>query len=294
MKSPFHVAVRISQPLNLLFAGLSYFLGVCIARYLGITLDFSLVIGGLILLSAGLLSSSILYVYFAPAVRQREILGDGTDILAVLRILFYSSIVLLMFSGLITFWLILAGKFSISASLYIIAFFLLALAVSIPPFRLEDNGFGELVRAMLIAGFPVVVAYSLQAEIVHRMVTYLSIPLVILTLACLLTLDFPVYAADQMSGRQSMLVRLTWERAIPVHNGLILIGYLFFLAASFFGIPFRVIWPVLLTVPLGVYQVIMLRNIALGLKPNWRILAINANALIGITLYLLMFTFWIS
>jgi 1,4-dihydroxy-2-naphthoate octaprenyltransferase len=294
MKSLFHVAVQICQPLNLLFVGLSYFLGISAVRYLGISLDTSIMLGGLVLLFAALLTSSILFVFFAPASRQREIIGEGLDILATLRILFYSSLFLLMLSGLIAFWLISASKFSLPSILYIVAYFLLALAISVPPFRLEDKGFGELVRAMLITGFSVLVAFSLQANTVHRMVAYISIPLVTLALASFLTMDFPAYAADQLSGRQSMLVRLTWERAIPVHNALIIFTYLFFLAASYFGIPFRVIWPVLLTVPLAIYQAVMLRNIALGLKPNWRILTINAKALIGIALYLLLFTFWIS
>lgn len=294
MKPSFHAVVRICQPLNLIFAWLSYFLGLSIVRYLGISLDIPLVLGGLFLLSATLLSSSILYVYFAPVEKQREILGDVPDILAILRILFYCALILLMLSGLIGFWLNSASKFSLAAILFLIAFLVLALADSLPPFRLEDKGFGELVRAILVTGLPVMVAFTLQAGTTHRLVAYISIPLVTLALACLISLDFPTYSADQFSGRQSMLVRLTWERAIPVHNALVIFTFLFFLAASYLGIPFRVMWPVLLTVPLAVYQAVMLRNIALGLKPNWHILTINAKALIGISLYLLMFTFWIN
>jgi 1,4-dihydroxy-2-naphthoate octaprenyltransferase len=109
----------------------------------------------------------------------------------------------------------------------------------------------------------------------------------------LLALEFPEYGIDLKYKRQSLLMRLTWQRAIPIHNILVISAYIFFVVAPLVGIPLSLTWPPLLTLPLAVYQIIILRNIELGLKPNWRVLRVNALAMVGLVIYLLTFTFWI-
>jgi hypothetical protein len=51
-------------------------------------------------------------------------------------------------------------------------------------------------------------------------------PLGFLALACFLALDFPTFAADQKYARQTLLIRLGWQAAIPAHNGFLAAAYL--------------------------------------------------------------------
>ncbi len=293
MKSHFRLILNFSQPIYLLLAGLSYLLGLSVARYLGITINaIDTLLGGSVVILI-LASSSLLNTYFGSTLGLLTNVDSRGEHETLRRWLLYISILLLSISVVFVFFLVLSKSLSVPAVLFLAFDLVFALAISIPPFRLNDRGFGELAHSILLTGFPTIIAFLLQTSNLHRLVAFLTFPLVFLSLAYLLILDFPGYSSDQKYGHQSLLVRLTWQRAVPLHNLLIFISYLFFAAAPLIGIPYVLVWSPLLTLPLAIYQIIMLRNITLGLKPNWTILTINATALVGLTVYLLMLTFWL-
>jgi 1,4-dihydroxy-2-naphthoate octaprenyltransferase len=293
MKSTFRLILSFTQPINLLLAGLSYLLGLSVGRYLGITLQVIDALLGCSLVLFILASSSLLNAYFATPFGLVTVVEPQHEREILRRWLLYTSVGTLAISVVIVFLFILSKSFTVPVVLFLALDVLLALSISIPPFRLNDRGFGELVLSILLAGFPAIIAFLLQTNNLHRLVAYITFPLALLTLAYLLILDFPGYSSDQKFGHQSLLIRLTWQRAVPLHNLLIFVSYLFFAAAPLVGIPYALIWSPLLTLPLAIYQIVMLRNITMGLKPNWIILTINATALVGLTTYLLMLTFWL-
>ncbi len=156
-----------------------------------------------------------------------------------------------------------------------------------------DKGFGELLLSIQIAYFSPSIAYLLQAGTYHNLVVFISIPLILLTLAMFLALDFPSYADDIKYERNTLLARLGWEHAIPFHHLLILGAYVLFAAAPIFGFSFRLLWPAFLTFPFALLQIYWLRNISLGSRPLWNFLTANAIAIFGLTAYLLTLTFWL-
>jgi len=293
MKSIIGILSSVIKPLNLLLTGLAYLLGISIAKYLGLTIDSTASVFGGTYAILVMAASYSLDMYFSPSYRIPPIIDTPKEREGFRRSTLYLSIVLLAIATVFIFLMLVSGFLNFYSISIISLYLLIALIYAVPPIRLVDRGFGELLMAFLISGFSVLLAFTLQAMDFHRLVTYLDFPVVFISLACLLALDFPSYAVDQKFGHQTLLVRLTWEHAIPIHNLLLIISYLMFAVAPLFGIPFRLIWPTLLTLPMAIYQVVMLRNIMLGLKPNWRILTINATALMGIVIYLLMFTFWV-
>jgi 1,4-dihydroxy-2-naphthoate octaprenyltransferase len=105
--------------------------------------------------------------------------------------------------------------------------------------------------------------------------------------------DFQSFAEDQKFGRVTFLTRLGWERVVPLHHIFLLFAYIFFLVISAFGLALSLLWPAFLTLPFALYQILQLRNIALGLPPNWTILNATALAVFGLTTYFLTLTFWI-
>lgn len=293
MKSMAGMLSGVVKPVFLLLAGMAYFLGIAVAKYLGITINTTASIYGGTYVILVLASSYSLDMYFSPSYRIPPNIETPREREAFRRSTLYMSIGFLAIAAFFVFMLLVSGYLNIFSNSIISLYLLIALLFAVPPFRLVDRGFGEMAMAFLISGFSVLLAFTLQAKDFHRLVTYLDFPVVFITLASLLALDFPNYAVDQKFGHQTLLVRLTWEHAIPIHNLLLIVSYLMIAVAPLFGIPFRLIWPTLLTLPMAIYQVVMLRNIMLGLKPNWRILTINSTALLGMVIYLLMFTFWV-
>ena len=112
-----------------------------------------------------------------------------------------------------------------------------------------------------------------------------------LAFAYFIILNFPAFASDQKYERGTLLRRLGWERAVQLHHSLVLVGYLLFAAASLSGFSFALLWPAFLTFPFAIFQIILLRNIALGGRPNWILLTSTALSVFGLTAYFLTLTF---
>ena len=294
MKTPFKDILTLFRPFNLLLTGLAYALGVGMAKYLGISLRPDILFEGALFVLLIVAVSSALNAYFSPEYIFPKTIEDRQERNLLLRLLFISALVMLGICAMIVFLLIRSGSIVPTALFFIIIYTIIALSVSIPPARLADKGFGEFAEAILVSGLPIIIAFILQANQVHRMVSYFSFPITLLALVFFLVMDFPRYGTDQKNGRQSLLLRLSWQRGITIHNYLLAVVFMLLAAAPFFGIPLGICWPPLLTFPLAVYQVIMLRNISIGMAPNWSVLKVNGSALIGLAIYLLAYAFWMQ
>jgi 1,4-dihydroxy-2-naphthoate octaprenyltransferase len=285
--------LRFSQPLRLLIAATTYILGTGIGRYLGVQLDGGVFWLGLIWVVIILVAASWLTEYFRPA---NEPLGEAETPVERLRLrtlLLQVSAAALTLVAACTVVMLRLRLVTPSSGFFLILFFLLLMAYSVPPLRLVNSGFGELALAVLLADLIPGLAFLLQADEFHRLLPLATFPLTLLAVAYLLALDFPSFASDQKYGRRTLLIRLTWPHAVLLHHALLLAAYALFVAAPFFGFPWSLLWPAFLTLPLAAYQVFMLRNITNGVKPLWALLSANAVAIFGLTAYLLALTFWL-
>jgi len=285
--------LRLSRPLYLLLSALTYVLGAGIARYLGkpqIPTAFWLGLMGVLF---ALISMNLLAEVFRPA--NEPIIPDetATDRLLTRDAALYVSIGALASLAVIAFLLYKDRLLSAPALLFVAVSVLVLLIYSVPPLRLIDKGFGELLLSIQIAYLSPSIAYLLQAGAYHNLVVFISTPLILLMLAALLALDFPSFSGDMKYERNTLLARLGWERAIPFHHLLVLGAYVFFATAPIFGFSLRLLWPAFLTLPFALLQIYWLQNISLGLKPLWNLLTANAIAIVGLTAYLLTLTFWL-
>ena len=169
---------------------------------------------------------------------------------------------------------------------------LIILTYSIHPFRFVNRGFGEFLLAAHLAYVIPSIAYTLQAGAAHRCL-WLTIPLTFLAFAYFIIMSFLSFATDSKYDRVTFLTRLGWERVVPLHHIFILFAYLLFLTAPAFGLSLSLIWPVFLTFPFALFQIVQLRNISLGAPPNWTLLTATALAVFGLTTYFLTLTFWL-
>ena len=283
--------LKLTRPLHLLLAALTYTLGASIPAYLGNPLQPVIFLLGLAGVLLAQLSMSLLAEVFRPH-NEPLIEGETPQQKETLRSnMLYISIASLTANAVIAFLLYINHALVLPSFLFLLTSILLVLAYAIPPVRLTNRGFGEPTLAVHLAYIIPSIGFLLQAKENHRLLIVILIPLTALALAYFLILNFPAFANDQKYQRGTFLRRLTWERAIPLHHSLIVFAYCTFAIAPLLG--FSILWPALLTLPFAVLQILLLRHSSLGGKPNWTLLTATALAVFGLTTYFLTLTFWI-
>ena len=284
--------LQLSRPLNIAFAALTYVLGGGIARYLGVSQNvvvFWLGLGGILLAQ---FSMDLLAEALRPVEQPSENNEHRAERVNLRKDALMASIGALAAAAVIAILLVQEGISPI-VMVFLGLSLLVVLIYAVPPLRLVDAGFGEFALAVHISIIATALGFSMQAGEYHRVVAIVSFPLTMLALAYFLILDFPTYTTDEKYDRRTLLRSMGWERAVPLHHGLVLGAYILLGSATFFGMAWGLIWPALLTLPFAIFQIIQLRNISLGVKPVWNLLTVNALAVFGLTAYLLTFAFWL-
>lgn len=284
--------LRLSRPLHLLLAALTYFLGASIANYLGKPFRTDSFWLGLIVVLLAQASMNLLAEVFRPS---NEAIVDGEtrkDRLALRNNALNISIAALTANAVIAFILYNNHHLSVPAFFFLLLSLLLILAYAIPPFRFINRGFGDFFLAAHMAYIIPSIAYTLQSDQTHRFLL-ITIPLTFLAFAYFIVMDFPSFASDSKYNRSTLLTRLGWERAIPLHHLFVLFAYLFFVAIPVFGLSLSLFWPAFLTLPFALFQIFQLRNLSLGAPVNWTLLTATALSVFGLTAYFLSLTFWL-
>lgn len=285
--------LKLSRPLNLLLAAFTYLLGASIPAYLGIPfqlMPFTLGLVSVLFAQSGMaLLGEVFRPYNEPLVdgetpQQKETLRNN---------MLYVSVGLIATCGLIIFIFFINHNLTLSTFYFLLFSILLVLAYALPPVRLADRGFGELILSAHIAYVIPNIGFLLQTGENHRLLFVLATPLVALGLAYFLILNFVNFQSDQKYQRGTLLRRLTWEHAVPLHHSLIAFAYVMYALAPMLGFSFNLIWPAFLTLPFASFQIIQLRAIANGSPPNWKLLTSTALAVFGLTTYFLTLTFWL-
>lgn len=285
--------LRLSRPLYVLLTALTYLFGVGIARYLGVShLDapFWLGLWGVLLAQT---SMSLLVEIFRPI--NEPIVPDESrqDRRAVRDAALYITMAALTALAVIAYLLYHDGHLSQPALLFLGLSLVIILIYSVPPFRLVNRGYGELLLAVHIAYIVPAIAFLLQTGYYHRLLSATTVPLTLIAIASFLTLSFRSYSDDIKYERRTLVTRLGWERAVPLHHFIVLFAYFLFGCAPLFGFSIGLLWRAFLTFPFAALQIYWLRNISLGAKPLWALLSTNAITLIGLTAYTLTMTFWL-
>jgi 1,4-dihydroxy-2-naphthoate octaprenyltransferase len=285
--------LRLSRPLHLLFAALTYGLGVSIADYLGVTFSASAFALGLAWVCLMQISMNLLPEVFRPI--NEPILGDEprAERFQLRNRLLVVVIGLLAVAAGCAYLLFLLGRIQTSAFIFLIFSLLLVLSYAVPPFQLARRGFGELLLAVHLGYVFPSLGFVLQTTEFHRIIPILALPLTALALAYFLVLDFPAFVDDLKYERVTLLTRLGWQRAIPLHHGLVIAAFFLLAAAPLVGLSLAVLWPAFLALPFVVLQILLLRNIGLGAPPLWKPLTVTAAALFALTIYLLTFSFFL-
>jgi 1,4-dihydroxy-2-naphthoate polyprenyltransferase len=300
MNSKILLFIRMSRPLFLLGGVLLFALGAGIANYLGTEIDWGTYFLGQAVVTTLQLSAQYLNEYFDfpsdQANSNRTIFSGGSGAVGPGKIsrntvLLSAATSLTVFAALIVL-LISRQVFSPTILLLLVVSFLGAFFYSTPPIHLARSGYGELTTSILVANLVPAFAFLLQYGEFHRLVAMSTFPLTALHLAMMVEFEFPDYSSDLKFGKNTLLVRMGWEKAIPFHNILIISAYLLLALAAIFGLPLPIVLPAFLPLPLGLLQIWQLRRIAAGAKPTWQTLTLTGVVLFISEAYLLAFAFW--
>jgi 1,4-dihydroxy-2-naphthoate polyprenyltransferase len=283
---------RLIRPIHLLLAALTYSLGASIADYLGETFRAGPFWLGLVGVLLAQLTMSLLPEIFRLDIEPLAENETRSQRQTLRNNLLYISLASLASLALIFYALFASNQLPGTSFLFLGLSLAIILIHSIPPFRLANRGFGELMNAIHIAYIIPSIAFVFQAGDTHRFLA-VTLPLTFLAFAYFIARNFQSFAQDQKFRRVTFLTRLGWERVVPLHNIFLIFAYVFFLAMIAFGLTLSLLWPAFLTLPFALYQIFQLRNISLGLPPNWKILNATALSVFGLTAYFLSLTFWI-
>ena len=277
------------RPLLLLDAVLMYTLGLGIADYLGTIIDWNVALLGLIWVIALQIGAGYLFTYFQD---DRFNAGNPGQNLVEQTPLWVGLTFLAILASM-TVALIAAGGLNVASWVLMILLLIGALTSAVPPLQLARSSFRELILSIGYTTLIPALAFSLQADGLHRLVSMSTFPLTWLHFAILLAMRFPSYGRDQKEKIPSLAVHLGWEQAMRLINITILAAYFFLAVAMLMGLPTIIALPAFLTLPLGLLQIWYLTRIAAGAKPNWKLLRWLSMSSFGLTAYLLALTFWI-
>lgn len=292
--------IQTAGRLNLPGGVLLYALGVGIARYLGFPIDWSLVLIGQAWITTFQLGSRFLGAYFLLPAKPRDpsrisIDSENGESHPGLRRELLLWVAFAAYGVTASLTLLLRQQPGISLPvLFVMGLaFVMAVLYAVPPFRLANNGYGELIQSITMSNLIPAIGFMLQAGDLHQLVMLSTFPLTMLYLAMSLALQLPQYAQAVRQAQRTILVRLGWEHGMVFHNVLILGSFLVAGLAMLFGLPPAVALPAFFVLPLGLFQIWYMTRIAAGIKPNWAVLRWTAVMTFGLYAYLVAFSFWV-
>jgi 1,4-dihydroxy-2-naphthoate octaprenyltransferase len=296
------ILIHYARPWSLLAGIILYALGGGIVHYLGFAINWPVYFLGQAVVTLLQISSYYLKAYYdlldQPLKRRRpEVdLEEDEDVpVEVPRpVVLQIAITTLSVGAVVTVLLLAQGVFNLPTLTIMGVAFFVSFFYSVPPLRLVYTGYGELIQALLITNLVPTLAFLFQTGDFHRLLVMLTFPLTMLYLAMTLALSLPSYIEQMRQNRDTLMMRLGWQRGMFMHNVLIFFAYLLLGIAALFGLPWFLTWPGLLTFPLGLFQVWQMTRIANGYPPRWRLLTLTAISLLGLTAYLITLSLWTS
>jgi 1,4-dihydroxy-2-naphthoate octaprenyltransferase len=277
----------------LFFAFLTYALGAGIAHYIGHSVNFAIFSLGLLAVLTLLEAGFLLIEYFHL---PKKLLAEGEtfQLRETFRILLLQvAFAVLTLSFVVILTLLLTSALSITTGTLLVLTILLQIAQGIPPLRMAENGYGEIILAVTLGSLVPALAFLLQEDQFNRLLPFCTFPLTLLGLSCLLVGNFSTFATDLKFERHTLLTRLTWERAVPLHHLLVIIPFLIISAGPILYYPWSLVGPVFLALPCAGIQIILIQSIANGGRMRWKVLEAVSNTTFGLTAYLMLLTFWI-
>jgi len=288
--------LSIFKPINTLLIILTYFLGIGIAHYLGFPQNVNTLWNGLILIIAFHTGSIFLGKYFdlyfshnshySAEEKSYPFKFQQEKNLQILFLLIGVACLAVCMIPLFAF--IFTDVLKIPNLVLIVLTFFIICIVEIFPNQVSSVGLLEFLQALYFANLIPSIAFSLQSNSFHRLLFLLTFPLFFLFLASFIVFSLPKVKNNIETKDQSLISRIGPILSLRIHNLLILLAYLTLLSGSILDLPWKLIWPVLVTLPIGLIQIWQVNQILKGYKPSFTPLIFIAIATAGFATYFMM------
>lgn len=292
--------LRLARPLYLVVGGLLYALGAGIAHYLGEPVGGAQYALGQIWISSLQLSFHFLTDYFdrSPLTVEKNAnpFRGGSGALGEDRLPrptgLWAGLGAMTTAAAVTLLLLRGDGVPSETLAVMVLIFVAGFLYTIPPVRLAETGYGELVLSIWMANLVPAFGFLLQTGAFHRLLPMTTFPLVALHLNMILAYDFASFAKDVKYEVPTLLYRMGWRSGLTLHNLLVLTAFVLLGLAATLGLPPSIALPGFLTLPLGLLAIWQMVRIGAGARPNWRAFTLTAVTLFIVTTYLLTYSFW--
>ena len=291
--------LHLLQPQLLIWIFLTYSIGSALVYFQGGKLEWgNIILGSLLAIFLVLMQSYLSAFYDHPDSPTCGLHRDDERYQLLKRLdrqtLLVVALTLLTAGAVVTVLLTIRHGLNLPAVLILGIAFLITFFSASPPVRLEKSGYGEIVEAILVCNLVPALGFLMNDSNLHVLLVMITLPLTLVYLAYKVVLSLETFAFDSTHKVQSLAVRLDWKKAMQAHNYLIMTAFLFLGIFSLIGQPWSITWPILLTIPVGIYQVVQMLGIISGAPTRWKVLKLTASGLFVIMAYLISFTLWIK
>ncbi len=278
--------ILLTRPVFLLGGALLYGLGAAIAAASGASIDWGRYALGQAIVTAIQLMTHYSNEYFDLEADRligdnRTWLSGGSGILPSGRLapqVALNAARLCAFAALVALAIVLTIEPAVSA-IGVLAL-LGGWFYSAPPARLVASGFGEMTTALIVAVLAPLSGTVMQRGPIDERLIAITLPLVLVHIAMLLTFEFPDLDADRQAGKRTLAVRLGRQRAARLHNALLAAAFVAIWSAVAVGwIDARIAAWTLIGVPLAAWQAI---GILWRARRGWRAYGILAARGVGL------------
>ena len=289
----------IFQPETYLLVLITYSIGFSLVRYLGGDLDVLTGILGVILCWLILLTQRLLHAYFEhPDSFLSSLLKDDPEYEALKYfkrpMLLQFALLVLAAGAALTLVLLQRKPVGLSVLIFIGMALLFTFFSVVPPLRLEKQGFGELIETLFVAILVPAIGFSLQRADIPQLLVFFTLPIAFVYLAMKIVFNFRKYASDSALGRKSLTTLLGWQKALVLHNLLVLSAFILIGLFSLLGLPWSFTRGLLLALPIGGLQIYLMIRLGEGDRPRWALLTWVAAGLLMVSCYLVTVTMWIK
>jgi len=277
-------------------------MGAGLANYLGHTVSWQMFWAGFIILMTILIGGSALAGCYAQMEKGYSLritysnITPGTPQETGRKRLLNCILLTVMSFGITTSLIIfILRTSSIPDEVYffLLLSMVLMLLFSVPPARLISRGLGETIWAIQGGFLFPLIAFSLQAGGLTKILVFITIPMTLLYLAMEIIRSLKPFSNDPRSYQRNTLVgRVGSDQTLNLTIYIILGAFVAAGLGSLFGLAWSVLWRILLTLPVGIFLVWQLQSIRDGAKPHWLVLESAAIALVVFPAYFLSLFFW--
>lgn len=272
---------KLARPLFLAGGFVFHALGLAIALYSGIQLNWWLVVWGQIAITSIHLMTNFSNDYFDLAADRANttpttwsggsrMLADGhLPPQAGLRAALVCAASAVLAIVVMVIWF---GISTWAVALLLLAMFL-AWEYSAPPLRLHSRGWGELTVALTVPVLTPLVGYTLQAGSPAWLPLLATLPLACFQAAMILVINMHDAAGDAAAGKRTLVIRLGDERAVRLYLSLLPLAYGVLPLLVMAGLPAAVAVAILAVSPIAIWQWIRMARGQWADETAWNSLA---------------------